>query len=157
MKLDVVSLDDKLVPFVNAVYEQNREILHGPVININEWHESLFGKEADPYEVSFIVMTDGKPAAWLKMNGMNNDKICISMLVVDDAYKRSGVGSFTVRFAEDLAKAHAKTAVRIQTTKDNIPATQCYLKQGYIAKEIVYAVGDGINRDGYEFTKEIKY
>jgi ribosomal protein S18 acetylase RimI-like enzyme len=101
-------------------------------------------------------MADGKPAAWLKMNGMNNDKICISMLVVDDAYKRSGVGSFAVRFAEEFAETHAKTAVRIQTTKDNIPATQCYQKQGYIAKEIVYAVGDGINRDGYEFIKEIK-
>ena len=156
MKLDMVSLDNKLVPFIHAVYEQNREILHGTVITLDEWHDAFFGMECDPYEVNFIVMADDKPAAWLKINGMNDNEICISMLVIDDVHKRSGAGSFAVRFAEGFAKAHAKTGVRIRITKDNIPAVQCYLKQGYIAKEIIYAVGDGLYRDGYEFTKEIK-
>ena len=47
MKLLAVPLDDTLVPFIHRVYEQNREILHGNVISLNEWLEA-FGEEADP-------------------------------------------------------------------------------------------------------------
>ena len=132
-----------------------REVLHGNVISFEEWRKA-FGVEADPYEVNFIILLENVPAAWLKINGLNSKSICISMLVVDNSYKRRGIGSFAVKFAEVYAKNNGKIIIRIRTTKDNNAAIQCYMKQGYkILREMRYAVGDGIERDGYEFQKLI--
>jgi ribosomal protein S18 acetylase RimI-like enzyme len=145
------------VQFVHDVFEQNIEILHGSLITIVEWKKYIFGEYADPYEQHYIILADEKPAAWLKLNGLNSNNICISMLVVDDKFKRQGIGSYAVRFTEEYAVINNKKAIRIQTTKDNLAATHFYLKQGYqILKTINYAVGDGILRDGYEFFKRIQ-
>jgi ribosomal protein S18 acetylase RimI-like enzyme len=78
------------------------------------------------------------------------------MLVVDDAFKHQGVGSYAISYSEDCAKNNGKTAIRVYTTRDNEAATKCYLKNGYeIIKEIRYSVGDGVIRDGYEFRKSL--
>jgi len=77
------------------------------------------------------------------------------MLVVENSFKRCGVGSFAIHFAEQYIKSLGKSSLMIYTTKDNEPATQCYLKNGYrITEEIHYAVGDGIVRAGYRFQKD---
>lgn len=100
MKLNAIPLNAELVFFVDKVYEQNRAVLHGSIISIEEWHNA-FGDEADPYEANFIIMSDNQPAAWLKLNGLNNAEPSISMLVVDDSFKRCGTGSFAIHFAEE--------------------------------------------------------
>lgn len=156
MEISVTPLTENLIPFVHDAFEQNIEILHGSPISEDAWYLYLLGEKADPYEVNFIILADQKPAAWLKINGLNSDSICISMLVVDDAYKRCGIGSFALKYTEEYALNQGKKQIRIQTTTDNVAAAQCYLKCGYkIIKEMKYTVGDGILRDGYEFIKDL--
>jgi len=61
-----------------------------------------------------------------------------------------------VTFAEKYAKDLKKSAILILTTADNICAKGCYNKLGYLVeKSIRYAVGDGIERDGVVFRKEL--
>jgi ribosomal-protein-alanine N-acetyltransferase len=156
LKVSVIPLKEDLISFVHNAFKQNIEILHGISISENEWHKYLLGEDADPYEMNFIFLAEQNPAAWLKINGINSETICISMLIIDNTYKRQGIGSFMMKYSEEYAKNHNKSAVRIQTTKDNIAATQCYLRQGYKINEIKYAVGDGVLTDGYEFTKSLK-
>lgn len=156
MKLYAKELSKELIPFVYHVFEQNRTVLHGNFISLEEWY-SFLGEHADPYEANFIIMNNDIPAAWLKLNALNNPVICISMLVVDDEFKHKGVGRFAIQFSELYAKENSKSAVLIYTTKDNDIATACYLKCGYIiTRELVYKVGDGIDRAGYQFRKEIE-
>lgn len=153
LKFRIKCLTKELVPFVHNVFEQNREILHGVRISLDEWYNA-FGKYADPYEANFIIMHVNIPIAWLKLNGLQKPEICISMLVVDKAYQHKGVGSFALQFAEEYARAKLKSAILIQTTVDNIIAKSCYVKSGYmIIREMIYKVGDGIDREGYEFKK----
>lgn len=102
MQLQAIPLTAELVSFVDRVYGQNRAVLHGNVIPIEIWH-SAFGDDADPYEVNFI-MADNQPAAWLKIHGLNKEKPSISMFVVEDFFKRCGVGSFAIHFAEKYIK-----------------------------------------------------
>jgi GNAT superfamily N-acetyltransferase len=155
MKLIATSLNKELIPFIHNVFEQNREILHGNIMTLDEWY-IVFGEEADPYEANFVIMADSVPAAWLKINGLNKETISISMLVVDDKFKHKGVGRFAINYSEDYARKNNKSAILIYTTKDNIIAKTCYLKCGYeITHELVYKVGDGIDREGYEFEKII--
>ena len=155
MEISIVPLIKELIPFVYDVFKQNIEVLHGGnIISENEWNKYLLGEYTDPCEANFIVLAEQEPAAWLKINGLDGDVIGISMLVVDITYQRQGVGSFAIKYAEEYAKSHDKSAICIQTTKDNTAATQCYLKQGYeIVREMRYVVGDGVLRDGYEFRK----
>lgn len=152
-----VSLCSEHIPFVNRIFQQNNETLHGGQISLDEWYTYLC-LEPDPYEMNFIITADGENAAWMKLNGLDNqNEIFISMLVVAKEYQRNGVGSFAVRFAEDYARARNKGIVRITTTMDNVIAVDFYLKQGYEVEErIRYAVGDGVIRDGYLFKKKIE-
>ena len=156
MKLHVREISNNDIPFVFHVFEQNRAVLHGNYISLEEWTEYITGNDADPYEAHFIVTADDAPAAWLKLNGLDEPEICISTLVVDDSFKHKGVGRLALQFAKEYARKWAKSAIRIQTTRDNVIATECYLKCGYeIVREMVYKVGDGVEREGYEFMKNI--
>ena len=153
MNLSVKKMNADFIPFIYHVFEQNRAALHCGHISQEEWFDFIFGEAADPYEIHFIITDNDFPAAWLKLNGLNTPVICISMLVVDKTYQHKGIGRYAIRYAENYAIDNSKTAVRIQTTKDNIIAKECYLKCGYeIIREMVYRVGDG-DREGYEFQK----
>jgi len=156
MKLYVEELTIDHVPFVYEVYEQNRAILHGNYISLDDWYEFLIGRYADPFEKHFIVMHNNIPVAWLKLNGLNKMTICISMLVVAISYQHKGIGKYALKYAETYATSIKKSAILIQTTQDNKIAAECYIKCGYIkAREMIYQVGDGVDREGYEFRKEL--
>ena len=156
MQLHVEALTKEAVSFIHEVFEENRKALHGDSISLNDWYECLLGSDADPFEQHFIVMCGEAPAAWLKLNGLNEEAIGISMLVVAKSYQHKGIGTYALHYAESYARKHKKSAILIQTTKDNATATECYLKHGYcIVREMVYQVGDGIDREGYAFRKDI--
>lgn len=153
MEYQISKLHECHIPFVAGVYEENRRDLHGVHIPVSEWLNCLWN-DADPDEANFIISANGENAAWLKLNGILSNKVYISMLVVSKKYQRIGIGSYAIRFAELFAKENGKTAVMIQTTTDNIPAQNCYEKQGYrVEKHMKYTVGDGIERDGILFCK----
>lgn len=157
MKLDIVPLTQDRLAFVQAVYTQNLNVLHGLPISMQEWEDHLLGKYSSSNEASFLITADGENAAWLKLNGLEEKSLCISMLVVQEQYRRRRIGSFAVRYAEKLAKNRGQTAVEIQTTADNSAAIACYTSLGYSKKAIQYSVGDAIKRDGYVFTKAIDF
>ena len=156
MQLHAIPFEPQHVFFVDYVFAQNIDVLHGNPVSHEEWNHCLC-VDPDHHEKNFMITADGELAAWLKLNGLNKPDICISMLVVADEYKRKGIGIFAVQFAENYAREHNKASVAIQTTQDNTAATNCYFKQGYlIEKKIRYAVGDGVTRDGYQFHKVLE-
>lgn len=159
MNLKIKKMSNEDIPFVFHVFEQSRSVLHGNYISLEEWTKYFANLDisgGDPYESHHIVTANDTPAAWLKINGWNKPEICISMLVVDDLFKHKGVGQFAMQFAEKEARYWGKSAIRVQTTRDNAVATECYLKCGYeIMGEMMYRVGDGVEREGYEFKKSI--
>ena len=131
MSLHAKELGREDIPFVHHVYGQNRATLHGKPISREEWLACIFGEAADPFEAHFIILEDATPAAWLKLNALDQPELWISMLVVDREYQRRGIGKFALQFAEEYAKNHAKRAICVQTTKDNRIAQACYLNCGY--------------------------
>ena len=156
MTYTIKKLSSRYIPFVDAVYAENIEILHGDPISLQEWADSLIDN-ADPSEVNFVIFIDEEPGAWLKINGLDEEEIYISMLVVTKRYQRKGVGCYALQFAEQYDLERGKNAVKILTTKDNAAAISLYLAQGYeIEKSIRYTTGDGALHDGYRFGKEIK-
>ena len=155
MEVQIHKLEEYHIPFVAKVYEENLSQLHGVFIPLSEWLD-CFINYPDPDESNYIVYLNGKEAAWLKINGLSGEVINISMLVVAREYQRMGIGSFILDFAENFAKANGKTDVYIRTTIDNVPARNCYEKHGYAQdKYIRYTVGDGIEREGVLFRKNI--
>ena len=156
MNLSAKKMSDEDIPFICRVLEQNKAILYCGDQSLKAWYDYFSSEDKDPHESHHIIMADADPAAWLKIHSWNKPEICISMLVVDDLFKHKGVGRFAIQFAENMARYWAKSAVRVQTTRDNIIATECYLKCGYeIVREMIYKVGDGVDREGYEFIKSI--
>ena len=144
------------IPFVAQVYRENCKTLHGGVVSDETWRTALYESQ-DPTELNLIISAYGERAAWLKLNGLDTQKLYISMLVVSQKYQRMGVGSWAVTEAEKCAIANGKTVIKIHTTADNTAAMQCYLKCGYrIANTLRYMTGDGILRDGYCFEKVLK-
>jgi len=144
------------IPFVAQVYRENCKELHGGNISDKEWRSALYESQ-DPTELNLIISASGERAAWLKLNGLDTQKLYISMLVVSQKYQRMGVGSWAVTEAEKYAIANGKTVIKIHTTADNTAAIRCYLKCGYrSANTLRYMTGDGILRDGYCFEKVLK-
>ena len=155
MIFKVRDLSEKDIEFVSEVYSENIDVLHGAEITLDDWKECFCGN-TDCDERNFIILANCEKAAWLKLNGLQNDQIYISMLVVRKEFQHKGVGSFAVDFAEKFAKDQNKIAIFILTTADNMAAKACYLKSGYIVeKNIRYAVGDGVEREGIVFRKDL--
>jgi ribosomal protein S18 acetylase RimI-like enzyme len=156
MNFKIVSLSKEYISFIQRVYEQNIPILHGTLVSLKEWR-NYFAGNPDPHEMHFIIINEKEPVGWLKFNGLDKPEICISMLVIDDKFKHKGAGRFALQFSELYAKENNKTAIILQTTKDSTIAVNFYLKYGYeIIREMIYKVGDGVDREGYEFKKIIK-
>lgn len=81
--------------------------LHGPPISLPEWRKVL--SAGDPDERNYILSVGGMPAAWLRVNGLLDPTLSwISMLVVDEGYRRQGVGRYVVTFAEETIRSKGK-------------------------------------------------
>ncbi len=137
------------------IYGKNVDTLHGNEISYNEWREALSANDED--EAYFLIYKDAIPVAWFKINGLCDNNTCwISMLAVEPAFQKRGIGECAVRFAEKFLKEIGKSCVSIHTTADNIPAQKLYKKCGYsVSEKCDYITGDGIKRAGYTFTKRI--
>ena len=116
--------------FACILYAQNREALHSEKLTLPAWKELLSAN--DPDEAHFLIFKGAVPVGYLKLNGlMGTEKAWISILVVAQAHKRTGVGCFAVAQAESLLKEKGFSRVGIQATMDNLPARALYRKMGY--------------------------
>lgn len=128
--VNTVSSDD--ARYVTMLYGKNVEALHGRLISYSEWCSLLSAEDTD--ERHFLIRKGDVPCAYLKVNGLESgDNIgWISMLVVEPAFHRKGIGSYAVSYAEDFLRDMGKSIIKIHTTLDNIPAQRLYEKCGYI-------------------------
>lgn len=116
---------------VTMLYGKNVEALHGRDIPYSEWCSLL--SEEDTDERHFLIRKGAVPCAYLKVNGLESgDNIgWISMLAVEPAFHRKGIGNYAVSYAEKFLRDMGKSIVKIHTTSDNIPAQRLYEKYGY--------------------------
>lgn len=150
-----IQLNENHVDFVDEIYKEHIDVLHGNPISIDEWKEYLCGTN-NPDESNYIITCNDENVGWLKVNGLLDNKVFISMLVVSQKNQHQGVGSYAIRFAEQLADNKEIKEIYVQTTKDNQLAIQCYLKNGFeIEKEINIPLRDGNTYQGYVFKKKI--
>ena len=133
--------------YVTEIYGKNIEALHGNEIMFDEWNKLLSSGDTD--EKHFLILKGAIPCAYLKVNGLESgDNIgWISMLAVEPAFQRKGVGTYAVSYAGFFLHNMGKTTVKIHTTADNIPAQKLYEKCGYILS--------GNGRDELTYTKAL--
>lgn len=96
-----------------------------------EMREALIFGAADD-ELNYIIRKGVVPIAWLKLNGLSNDSLWISMLIVHEKYRNLGVGMFALNFVEEFALSTQRNHIYINTTSDNLIAQSLYKKAGYI-------------------------
>ncbi len=114
----------------------NVSALHTKVLSFKEWENFFAETEKDKDEENFIVFSEEKPCAWLKLNGlMNKDIAWISMLVVSDDFKRCGVGKFAVDFSLRYLRQRGFGEIKLHTTQDNFVAIKFYEKCGFVVTE----------------------
>ena len=152
-EFSVIPATPEHAEFVSEIYKENIKALHGG--DIYNWGE-IFSWN-DPDEQNFIICKNNSPAAWLRVNGLENEDIAwISMLVVSVKFHRQGIGKYAVNFAEEYIKSKGIKKVGIRTTEDNFTAQALYKKCGYIITEYGDCTnGDGMTRKGCTFEKEL--
>lgn len=101
-------------------------------------------------ESSYIVRKGVVPIAWLKLNGLSNDGLWISMLIVHKKYKNLGVGMFALNFVEEFALSTQRRHIYVHTTADNLIAQSLYKKAGYLV------VGE-TNHQNEDKTESVRY
>ena len=118
-------------------------------------YHDIWKNDAD--EQHFILHEGSAPVGWMKLNGLAScGKAWISMLVVSAKEQGKGIGHGAVNFAESFLRERGFHAIRIHTTQDNIVAASLYRSCGYILSgQEAYATGDGIQRMGYTFEKNL--
>lgn len=145
MNLNIVPLEDDFNHLI-FIYDlltlpSNVSTLH--LTNISENEYPKFYKEMKealiynaPYdELNYIIRKGVVPIAWLKLNGLRNDSLWISMLIVHEKYRKLGVGMFALNFAEEAALSTQRKNIYIHTTSDNIIVQSLCKKAGYIIVE----------------------
>ena len=119
---------------IASLYTASLAALHQIPVTADEWASVL--SECDPDEEHYIVEDDGAPAAWVKINGLQNkDTVWLSMLVVDPAKHRQGIGKYAVEAFEAVGLARGFRSFAIRTTADNLPARSLYRFCGYAETE----------------------
>lgn len=124
-------VSDEAVRYVAMLYGRNIGALHGVEIPYSEWRRLISAGDTD--ERHFLIQKGAVPCAYLKVNGLESgdDIGWISMLAVEPAFQRKGVGIYAVSYAEDFLRSVGKRLVKIHTTSDNIAAGRLYEKCGY--------------------------
>lgn len=89
-------------------------------------------------ELNYIIRKGVVPIAWLKLNGLSDDRLWISMIIVHNKFRNLGAGMFAINFAEEFALSTGRKHININTTADNIVAQALYKKAGYAVVEEAY-------------------
>ena len=97
----------------------------------------------DPRTVAEVWEVDGEPAGfvWVRVrdiDGYDYTSADLDDLAVAPAFRRMGIGSQMVEFAEEEARASGANALYIDTGWENAPARSLYEKQGFYGRELRY-------------------
>ena len=138
------------IPFIQDVYEQNIEKLHGVHRSERDW-EGLLAKGGSTYYIACA----GEPVAWFRTE-IEDGALWLGMLQVLPRFHRHGIGKQILSYFESLAISGAISMVGIHTTEDNLAARCLYESAGYTISEIgECTTADGIERIGYTYMKNV--
>lgn len=138
------------IPFIQDVYGQNIEKLHGIHRSRSDWEERL-AKGSSTY---YIACAD-VPVAWFRTE-MEDGMLWLGMLQVLPQFQHQGIGKRILCYFEELAVCNGISRIGIHTTEDNLPARSLYSRCGYTVSEIgMCTTADGAERIGYTYTKSI--
>jgi GNAT superfamily N-acetyltransferase len=83
----------------------------------------------------YVAETDGAVIAWIHLlvhpSLVSDTPVEIAGLVVDEHHRSRGVGEALMRHAEDWARAHGCTSVRLRSNVTRSRAHQFYQRLGY--------------------------
>lgn len=160
MNFNIIPLADDFnhLVFICDLLTQPSNVLtlHLKEIPENEYHqfyknikETLIYSAPDN-EKNYIIRKGIVPIAWLKLNETDKDSLWIKMLIVQDRYRRLGVGTYALQFAEKAALSARRRHIYTHIASDNVIAQSLYKKVGYTIVEE--------NRHQYEDkTESIRY
>lgn len=96
-------------------------------VNIDEYLNKLF-----KYANVFAVKTDGKICAFAAMyaNNQETKTAFITLIGIDIALKRRGIGTKLFEFLVGFAKQNTMNALLLEVDKNNVGAIEFYKKQG---------------------------
>ena len=150
MNLDFYVATEEDISFINNIYNDNIESLHGTYRNIDIWYE-LLRKQGHTY----YIVKSNSPVAWFRID-IENEELWIGMIQVDPKYHHQGIGKFILAITEEMARSKGFKKVGIHTTEDNLIARSLYTSAGYVVREIgPCTTADGAKRVGYSFIKQI--
>ena len=107
----------------------------------------------DPRNVAEIWEVDGEPAGfvWVRFTdvaGYNLTRADVDYLAVAPEFRRMGIGSQMMAFAEEAARASGANALYIDTGWENEPARSLYVKRGlrerYLGYEMLFRRPDSL-------------
>jgi ribosomal protein S18 acetylase RimI-like enzyme len=91
---------------------------------------AFFGRRSSKYS----VLIEGSPVGIIALRP-RSDGLYVSSLAVAPCCRGRGIGSFMLRFAEDVAKKAGKKWLALTVMKVNTPAQRLYVKLGFTLKE----------------------
>ena len=122
--------------FCASLFLQDREARNGET-DYGEWRKlrNAYAERfsaADPDKAFCLLCKGAMPVAYLELKGLaGTGAAFISELLVSTAYQRQGIGTFAVRYAEEILARQGVTFVGIELTPDNGPAVSFFKKCGY--------------------------
>ena len=138
------------IDFINAVYMENIEALHGAPRSRETWAGLL----AQPDTAYYIVYTT-EPVGWFRLD-KEAEGLWLGMLQIRPDCQRRGLGRAVLAQAERLAAQWNYRSLGIHTTKDNLAAQGLYAACGYALTEIgPCTTADGVERIGYTYCKNL--
>lgn len=138
------------IDFINAVYMENIEALHGAPWSRETWAWLL----VQPDTAYYIVYTT-EPVGWFRLD-KEAEGLWLGMLQIRPAHQRRGLGRAVLAQAERLAAQWNYRSLGIHTTKDNLAAQGLYAACGYALTEIgPCTTADGVERIGYTYCKNL--
>jgi ribosomal protein S18 acetylase RimI-like enzyme len=114
------------LPAIIALIERNNE-------SLSEDLAALFRVENPNEEYKlFVAEEDDKIVGFLRVHFYKwNRSAYVINLLVDVGYRRRGIGNLLLKTTEEFAKKKKARILMFDTTVDNIPALNLYLKSGF--------------------------
>ena len=122
--------------FCASLYLQDREAKNGEAGDedwrkLRDTYAERFSA-ADPDKAYRLLCKGAMPVAFLSLTSLaGNDTAVIGELLVSPSYRRRGIGSFAVAYAEELAARRGCSSVGVDVAPDNEPAKNLFKKLGF--------------------------
>ena len=128
--LSVICATESESYFCRMLFVPNRESLGGANIRLSDWKEML--RQNAPDKNRFLVCKGAVPIAFFQMSGEDGaSEAVIDTVFVLPQFKRQGVGTFALHFAETFCKERGARCLTAKVAQDNGGMRNLMQKLGY--------------------------